>query len=108
MGRSERGSERFVQWNEALTQDLDITNLVGQGSTIFGKKKTPTKIQKSVVGDRGVMTPSRILGAALRTPTPPQVKLPRQTPARRFSPENHNDEDDDDFASPVGKLCNVN
>lgn len=37
--RSERGGERFVPWNDCMTDDIDISNLIGQGSTIFGKKK---------------------------------------------------------------------
>ncbi|KAG0573439.1 hypothetical protein KC19_VG178600 [Ceratodon purpureus] len=106
LSRSERGSERFVQWNESVTEDVDITNLIGPGSTIFEKRKKPTRNEKSIVssavvpgfkdaghrarsgvamGDTRIGTSFETPAAALKTPPPPQFKPPRRTPNTRSS-----------------------
>lgn len=98
MGRSvhsSRGSERFVQWNESVTEDIDITNLIGPGSTIFGKKKKHSSSGKSGSApgsqETGLKARSKVgMGDArtvacfqtpvsmLKTPPPPHLKTPRR------------------------------
>lgn len=105
--RSERGSERFVQWNECRTEDLDITNLIGSGSTIFGTNKKSRGNPKShapsvaapghvhnahrarstpVMDDtRFVKSSLPVPAAALKTPPPLVFKPHRLTPNTRSS-----------------------
>ena len=66
--RSERGIERFVQWNECVTEDRDNSNLIGPGSTILRNKNESTGIPY------GVRSSLPIPAGALKTPLPAQYK----------------------------------
>lgn len=57
-----------MQWNESMTEDIDITNLIGSGSTIVGKKNKSTQIPNSVTSSLPVSA------AAMQTPPPPQQR----------------------------------
>lgn len=51
-----------------MTKDIDITNLIGPESTIFGKKN------KSTGNPNGVRSSLSVPAAALKTPPPPQYR----------------------------------
>lgn len=51
-----------------MTKDIDITNLIGPGSTIFGKKN------KSTGNPNSVRSALSVHAAALKTPPPPQYR----------------------------------
>jgi hypothetical protein len=51
-----------------MTKDMDITNLIGPGSTIFGKKN------KSIGNPNGVRSSLSVPAATLKTPPPSQYR----------------------------------
>ena len=66
--RSERGIERFVQWNECVIEDIDKSKLIGPGSTIFGKKS------KSTGNPNGARSSLPVPAAVLKTPPTHQYR----------------------------------
>ena len=104
LSRLEGGSERFVQWKEAMPSQRDTANVVGPDSTSNVRKKKPQQSQKAIIAslqasidvgevqeighrpnaivrvrDTGVGTSSHAPVAPPHTsPPPPQFKPPRQ------------------------------
>jgi hypothetical protein len=104
LSRSEGGSERFVQWKEAVPEQRDTANVAGPDSANNVRKKRPRKTQKSTIAslqasidvgevqeighrpnsivrvrDTGAATLSHAPTVPPHTsPPPPQFKPPRQ------------------------------